>query len=128
MKFVASYSGGKESALAIHEAVKQGHTPELLITTYNTDRNRSHFHGIPHPLLERVSGSLGIQLMLVKTSGEEYAINFEKALAHAKNMGMEACVFGDIDIEGHIQWCSERCQKLQQLTPIFCRTVSLAGS
>ncbi|MCL2285374.1 MAG: diphthine--ammonia ligase [Firmicutes bacterium] len=118
MKFAASYSGGKESVFAIYEAIKQGHKPELLITTYNRDKNRSHFHGIPQPLLERVSESLGIPLMLVKTSGEEYTSNFEKALAHAKNIGIEACVFGDIDIEGHIQWCSERCENVG-LIPMF---------
>ena len=112
MKFAASYSGGKESALSIYEAMQQGHTPVLLITTFNTDKNRSHFHGIPEVVLERVSDSLGIPLLLVKTSGADYAINFEKALTQAKELGAEACIFGDIDIEGHRQWCDERCSNV----------------
>jgi len=118
MKFVASYSGGKESALAVHRAVKDGHEPIALITTYNTDASRSHFHGLTEEVLERVADSLGIPLWLIKTSGEEYAKNFEKTLLRAKEEGAEACVFGDIDIEGHIEWCSERCRNVG-IMPLF---------
>jgi len=118
MKFVASYSGGKESALAIHRAVKDGHEPIALITTYNTDANRSHFHGLTEDVLESVADSLGIPLWLIKTSGAEYAQNFEKTLLLAKEHGAEACVFGDIDIEGHIEWCSERCKNVG-IAPLF---------
>ena len=118
MKFAASYSGGKESALAIYRAIKQGHKPMALITTFNIDADRSHFHGISEDLLNSVSKSLNIPLTLVKTSGEEYTKNLEKALQQAKEQGAEACVFGDIDIEGHIEWCSERCHNVG-IKPLF---------
>lgn len=42
MKIAISYSGGKESALALYKATQLGHTPILLITTFNTDRNHSY--------------------------------------------------------------------------------------
>lgn len=121
MKFVASYSGGKESALAVHRAIKQGHEPIALITTYNTDADRSHFHGLTEEVLESVSKSVNIPLWLVKTSGEEYLQNFEKALQRAKEQGAEACVFGDIDIEGHLEWCTERCKNvgIEALFPLW---------
>ena len=123
MKFVASYSGGKESALAIYEAQKLGHTAMGLITTYNVDAGRSHFHGLSEGLLEGVAQSIGVPLHLVKTTGQEYAKNFELALHHAKATGAEACVFGDIDIEGHIKWCTERCEAagLEPLFPLLGR-------
>ena len=113
MKFVTSYSGGKESALALYRAMQQGHEPIALITTFNTDAGRSHFHGLPENVLEAVSRSLGIPLWLIKTSGEDYAESFEAALLRAKGQGAEACVFGDVDIEGHLQWCRERCQNVE---------------
>jgi len=121
MKFVASYSGGKESALAVYRAIEQGHIPVALITTYNTDMGRSHFHGLSQPVLENVSDALGIPLMLIKTSGADYMQNFEKALLGAKALGAEGCVFGDIDIEGHRQWCSQRCENagLEPLFPLW---------
>jgi len=118
MKFVASYSGGKESALAVYRAAKEGHKPIALITTYNTDAGRSHFHGLTEEILRRVSDALSIPLWLIKTGGADYAKNFEKTLLYAKEQGAEACVFGDIDIEGHIEWCSERC-KNAGIIPLF---------
>jgi len=112
MKIAISYSGGKESALALYKAIQLGHTPILLITTFNTDRNHSYSHGINETILSRVSDSLGIPSLPVKTTDQEYTSDFEKALIHAKELGAEACVFGDIDIEGHLSWCSERCKNV----------------
>jgi uncharacterized protein (TIGR00290 family) len=117
-QFIASYSGGKDSILAIYRAIRAGLEPLELITTYNTDLDRSWFHGVPEPLLREVSASLGIPIRLIRTSGEEYELNFEKALADAKNRGAEVCVFGDIDIEGHLEWCTARCENTG-LIPYF---------
>lgn len=108
-KFVASYSGGKDSILAIYRAVKLGMDPVSLINTYNIDRECSWFHGIPENLLKEVSASLNIPIKLIKTSGKDYAANFEKELKAQKEKGAEVCVFGDIDLEEHLEWCTARC-------------------
>jgi len=120
-KFVASYSGGKDSVLAIYRALQQGLTPIAFIITYNTDRERSWFHGIPQSVLKNIEQSLDIPIWLIKTSGAEYAKSFEKALLRAKEHGAEACVFGDIDIEDHRKWCSDRCQAagIEPLFPLW---------
>lgn len=110
-KFVASYSGGKDSTLAIYRAIKMGMIPVELITTYNIDKERSWFHGIPDEILNRISEEISIPVSLIKTKGEEYALNFEKKLRQAKENGAEFCVFGDIDIEGHLEWCTDICNK-----------------
>jgi len=109
-KFAASYSGGKDSVLAIYKAIQQGNQLIALITTYNKDKDRSWFHGLPKPLLESVSESLDVPSWLIETTGKEYAENFEKSLLRVKEHGVDACVFGDIDIEEHREWCNERCQ------------------
>ena len=108
-RFVASYSGGKDSVFAIYRAISGGMLPHRLITTYNTDMARSWFHGIPGDVLSAVSKSLGIEIELIRTSGKEYGASFEAALVRACSEGAEVCVFGDIDIEAHLEWCSERC-------------------
>jgi len=118
MNIAISYSGGKDSALALYRAIKQGNDPIALITTYNTDAARSHFHGLTEEGLKSVSNSLNIPLWLIKTNGDEYAANFEKALRRAKEQGAEACVFGDIDIEGHLKWGSEMCENVG-IAPFF---------
>ncbi len=120
-KFIASYSGGKDSILAIHRAIKAGYEPIMLIITYNTDKNRSWFHGIPEGVLASVSNSLEVPIKLIKTSGEDYAKNFEIALKEGKELGADFCVFGDIDIEDHKKWCTDRCQnaELDWLFPLW---------
>jgi len=107
-KFVASYSTGKDSTIAIWRAIKQGMIPVGLITTYNTDAKVTWFHGIPDGLLDEVQKSVGIPISLIKTSGEDYTKNFENALMKAKDDGAEFCVFGDIDLEEHLIWCTDR--------------------
>ncbi len=109
-KFVASYSGGKDSTLAIYRAISQGMIPLELIITYNTDKERSWFHGIPQAVLDNISKEINIPVSLIKTTGEEYTKNFEAKLLEAKIKGAEVCVFGDIDIEGHFEWCTDRCK------------------
>lgn len=107
--FAASYSGGKDSVLAIHRAIQSGMILDALIITYNTDLGRSWFHGIPQDVLKEVEESVGVPVRLIETSGADYAVNFEAVLREQKALGTEVCIFGDIDIEGHLEWGKERC-------------------
>lgn len=109
-KFIASYSGGKDSTLAIYRAIQQEMAPIELVTTYNTDRKQSWFHGIPRDLLDKISEEIQIPITLMETSGEQYTVNFEAYLKTAKEKGAEVCVFGDIDLEEHLNWCTDRCK------------------
>jgi len=117
-KFVASYSGGKDGVFAFYRAIQHDMIPLALITTFNTEQNRSWFHGIPETILENVAESIGIPIWLIKTSSEEYEENFEKTLHSAKMQGAEVCVFGDIDIDEHIKWCITRCENVG-IEPMF---------
>ena len=45
MKYVMSYSCGKDSTLALHKMLEQGHELAALITMVNEDSERSFFHG-----------------------------------------------------------------------------------
>ena len=118
VKFVISYSCGKDSALALHRMLQQGHQAVGLLVMINREQNRSWFHGVDKPLLEAVSRSLRIPLLCGECEGEDYAAAMEAALARAKAAGADAAVFGDIDIEDHRRWSSERCAAAG-LEPIF---------
>lgn len=120
-KFVASYSGGKDSTLAIYRAIQKGMKPISLITTYNIDRNRSWFHGIPTDLLNKISEEINIPIELIVTKGEIYRENFVNKLKLAVEQGAEFCVFGDIDIEGHLKWCTDVCNEagIKALFPLM---------
>ncbi len=109
MKFVASYSGGKDSVLSIYRAIKAGHEPIALITTCDEKNNHSYFHNIPYSILKKVEASLGIPIIFINTEAGKYAVDFENTLKSLKDKGAELCVFGDIDIQEHYDWCDERC-------------------
>ena len=117
-KFVASYSGGKDSVLAVYRAIRQGMIPLALITTFNAEQNLTWFHGIPETVLENAAKAIGLPIWLIKTNSDKYAEDFEAALRSASEQGAQACVFGDIDIDEHIKWCTDRCEKAG-IEPVF---------
>ena len=110
MKFVISYSCGKDSTLALHKTIAAGHEPVGLIVMYNEGVDRSWFHGVDPRLLDRIAEALEIPLILCPASGEKYHLALEEKLRYAVAIGAEMCVFGDIDIEDHAAWCRERCK------------------
>jgi len=112
MNFAISYSGGKDSALALCRMIEQGHTPACMITTVNIAQKRSWFHGIQNELLDAVSQSLGIPLILCECTPDNYTQTVEQSLEEARAIGAEACVFGDIDIDDHRAWNEERCRNV----------------
>ncbi|MCL1879392.1 MAG: diphthine--ammonia ligase [Actinomycetia bacterium] len=111
MDFAISYSGGKDSALALYRMIQKGHTPLAMITTIDPEQGRSWFHGIQDKLLWAVADSLGIPLISCNSTPETYNESFVNALKEARAMGARACVFGDIDIDDHRIWNEKRCVK-----------------
>lgn len=123
MKFVISYSGGKDSVMALHKMLEKGHAPVGLLVMVNREMQRSWFHGVDLKLLENISESLTIPLILCEAGQEDYCAAMESGMKRAKELGAEACVFGDIDIEDHLTWCQERCDAvgLKRLHPLWHR-------
>lgn len=109
MKFVMSYSCGKDSTLALHKLIKGGHEPVGLLVMVNQDMDRSWFHGADYELLDKFSDALEIPLILCPSSGEAYHLEFEKGLKRAIELGAEMAGFGDIDIENNRRWSEDRC-------------------
>lgn len=111
-KFVISFSGGKDSMLALHRMIKRGYTPVALLTTVKKNEGESWTHGINLDFLNRISKSLGIDLITVECEVSEYESEFERKLLEAKEKGATICVYGDIDIEHHRQWGVDRCNSV----------------
>lgn len=120
-KVVISFSGGKDSVLSLHKAVSLGYEPIALMTTINKNKGDSWFHDISSDLLKQVSLTINIPLLLVECSGENYENTFEITLTNMKNLGAEACIFGDIDIAHHREWGETRCKNtgLEAIFPLW---------
>lgn len=121
MKFAMSYSCGKDSALALYRMLKEADEAVALIATVNGGQNRSWFHGVDYPLLDAISTALEIPMIKSVSGGDDYREEFISALESAKEMGAEACAFGDIDIQQHFDWCTEaaRAAGLAAVFPLW---------
>ncbi|WP_196001719.1 diphthine--ammonia ligase [Clostridium sp. 1001271B_151109_B4] len=121
-KFVMSYSCGKDSTLALYRMIKGGNIPAGLLVTVKKDEDRSWFHGVPRELIEDVAKSLNIPLILAETKGDDYEIKFTEELLKAKEkFKIDSCVFGDIDLELHREWCTARCDEagIEAIFPLW---------
>jgi len=99
-----SWSGGKDSSLALHEIQKnQDFEIAALITTVTADYDRVSMHGLRNALLEEQAGSLNIPLEKVtiskNASNEEYESRFNEVLLNHKESGITQVVFGDLFLE-----------------------------
>ena len=62
-KVILSWSGGKDSAFALHELQKaENYEISALLTTITEDYDRISMHGVRRALLERQADSLGFPL------------------------------------------------------------------
>ena len=112
MKVFSSWSGGKECALATYKAISQGHEVLYLLNFVSEDGQRSRSHGIKATVLALQAEAIGIPLIQVMTSWENYEENFKKAVGELKNKGIEGGVFGDMDLEEHREWVERVCSEV----------------
>lgn len=107
--FFCSWSGGKDSSLALHKAIKTGATPCFLLTMMIEAGDRSRSHGIPKYVLEEQANCIGIPIRFCATSWNNYTENFIKELHFFRDLDIPCGVFGDIDIESHREWVEGVC-------------------
>ncbi|MGL5439630.1 MAG: diphthine--ammonia ligase [Filifactoraceae bacterium] len=109
LKFAISYSCGKDSTLSLHRMIKSGYKCESLLVTIDKENNSSFFHGVPVEILENISRALDIKLTKLLIGKDDYREVFVDHLKKLSEEGVRLCVFGDIDINEHRQWCTEVC-------------------
>ena len=103
-KVIFSWSGGKDSAIALYEIQKSNNYEILaLLTTVTEDYDRVSMHGLRRILLEQQAESLGYPLEKIfiskNASNQEYESKMEEALLKYKSRGVNSVVFGDIFLE-----------------------------
>ncbi len=101
---VMSWSGGKDSCLALYEIQKTlNYRVSALLTTVTRDYDRISMHGVRRVLLEQQAASLGIplhQVLITKSAGnQEYEMNLVEAVSAYRDQGIDSIVFGDLFLE-----------------------------
>jgi len=116
-KVIFSWSGGKDSAAALHE-IQKGDKYEIvtLLTTLTRDYDRICMHGVRRILLEQQAQSLGYPLETVfiskHSSNEEYESRMAEVLTKYMQTGVRKVVFGDIFLEELREY---RLEKLSEI-------------
>lgn len=101
---VVSWSGGKESALALQE-VREGSAIEVaeLLTMVAAESERTSFHGVRPSLVERQADALGVPVRFVPieadATGGEYVDLMTELFAEYADRGIERLVLGDVFLE-----------------------------
>jgi diphthine-ammonia ligase len=109
-RFFCSWSGGKDAYLALARAVAAGGRPVALVCMLHEDGERSRGHGLPVSCLEAQAAALGVPLVTAATTWDDYEATFVALLHELRQTGVEAGVFGDIDLEGHRVWVQGVCE------------------
>ncbi len=108
--FFSSWSGGKDSYLALSRAVAGGGRLSALLTMLCEDGRSTRSHGLPVPLVQRQAESLGVPLVTRAATGDDYEAAFLDALAELRDrLGITVGVFGDIDLQPHRDWVERVC-------------------
>jgi len=129
-----SWSGGKDSSLALYE-LKNSQIFEVtaLITTVTADYDRVSMHGLRSSLLEDQAEYLNIPLEKVfiskNASNDEYESKFNEVILNYKESGIRHVVFGDLFLQEIKKYREDLLGKIEMecVFPIWKRdTVKLA--
>jgi uncharacterized protein (TIGR00290 family) len=98
------WSGGKDSAMALHTLLQRSDTHiAALLTTVTEGYERISMHGVRRELLERQAQSIGLPLHEVRIPPQcvnpIYEARIEEALHRHFDQGVRRVAFGDIFLE-----------------------------
>ncbi|MEG1490509.1 diphthine--ammonia ligase [Acinetobacter sp.] len=102
-KFIVSYSGGKDSTLALYHAMQVGKAIGLIVMLEEQGL-RSRSHAMSMEIIQAQANALGLPIITASSSWNDYETEFLKLLADAKQQGADVLVTGDLDMPEHGCW------------------------
>jgi uncharacterized protein (TIGR00290 family) len=129
---VMSWSGGKDSAIALHELLK-GNEYEVtsLVTTVSEEFHRISHHGVREALLDEQAEAIGIPLEKVYLpsgnsggcTNDIYEAIMERAMTVYQDRGIQTVAFGDLFLQDLREWREANLAKagMRGIFPIWKR-------
>jgi diphthine-ammonia ligase len=116
-----SFSGGKDSMLALDRATRQGWPVKYLVNLYDEASQRVRFHGIRKELIQAQADALGLPLLAYPTQPETFEQIFLAALKDVRARGVDTIIFGNIHLADVRAWYEERTtgHGLHHLEPLW---------
>lgn len=121
MRYSCSWSGGKDCCLALHRAWQLWGPPACLLNMLSEDGRHSRSHGLPRAVLQAQADALGVPLVTGSASWAGYEAEFVRLLEGCAAEGVQAGVFGDLDLQEHWDWEQMVCGRagLVALEPLW---------
>lgn len=127
-KIVLSWSGGKDSSLALHALREQGEFEIVsLLTTVSQHYQRISHHGVREELLDMQADAIGLPLHKIylpqPCTNDHYEQQMKEAMLEYKEQGVFAVAFGDIFLQDLRKYREEKLAlvDMQALFPIWKR-------
>ncbi len=108
-KAFCSWSGGKDSCLALSRAIKNDYEITHLLTMFDESGTRSRSHAVPLEVMRAQAASLNLKLISPSASWQDYETVFVAEVQKLKSQNIETAIFGDIDLQAHRDWEEKVC-------------------
>ena len=111
---IASWSGGKDSCLALYRAMRDGYDIRYLLNFISREYKRCCFHGVEGALIKLQASLMGIPLVQREVTADmkKYEEEFKEAVTSLTTEGIRNMVFGDIYLLDMINWVERVCGDL----------------
>lgn len=100
---IVSFSGGKDSSLALYHALQSG-TVIGLIVMLEEQGQRSRSHAMPLDIIQAQADAIGLPVFMTSSSWADYEDKFIDLMNQAKQKGAEVLVTGDLDMPQQGCW------------------------
>jgi diphthine-ammonia ligase len=119
-KAAISWSGGKDSYLALHRTAGEFDI-QALLTMFTEDGTRSRSHGLRAEVIARQAELLGLRLVSGRGSWQTYEEEFKRILRELAGRAFSHVIFGDIFLDEHKMWVERVCNEcgLEAVEPLW---------
>lgn len=102
-KAVMVWSGGKDSALALHKVLSEGvYELVALLSTFSNKTKRLSMHGVAVSVIREQAKQIGLplkEMYFEEATHEAYEDSLRNEIEYFKKQGVSAMIFGDIFLE-----------------------------
>jgi len=119
---MASWSGGKDSCLAVWRAQKLGLHISHLLTALDESGLKTRSHGVSKALIKLQGNSLGMANEFISASWQNYEQDFIGKLKKLNTeVNITQAIFGDIDLVPHREWEEKVCAaaNIEAILPLW---------
>ncbi len=107
-RYALSWSGGKDSTLALDRALRNGIPVQYLFNLYDAETARVAFHGVRAELIRQQAERLGLEIVQLATPPGEFERVFLEGLDRLRALDVTGIVFGNIHLADVRAWYEER--------------------